>query len=100
MSKAKTAEQKAEEKQKRIRQIMDNAALQLEKENVKFFIGVTDRDDPTVEGGKAYSKADCNGEDFTVMLNLALPTRQDIVNLGIWVGTILNSRKQNVNISN
>lgn len=96
MAKKKTAAELAEDKQKRIRTIMDNAALQLEKENVKYFVGVTDRHDTTEPGGKAYVKSDCNGEDFTVMLNLALPTRQDIVNLGIWVGGVLNARKPKI----
>lgn len=95
MSKTKKAETQ-EERQKRIKTIMDNAALQLDKEGVKYFIGVADRNDTSVEGGKAYVKSECNGEDFTVFLNLALPTRQDIINLGIWVGGILNMRKQPV----
>lgn len=89
-----------EEKQNRIKSIMDKAAAQLDKEGVKYFMGVADRNDTSEPGGKAYVKSQCNGEDFTVFLNLALPTRQDIVNLGIWVGMILGTRKQNVKIKN
>lgn len=84
------AEQEA--KQKRIKKVMDDAAKKLEKEGVKYFIGVVDRQPTHTDGGKVYTQLDATGEDFIHILDVALPTRQDAINLGIWVGQILNSR--------
>lgn len=80
------------EKQNRIRAIMDEAAAKLDAEGVRYFIGVVDRDPRAVDGGKAYSQANVQGQDFCIILDIALPTRQDVVNLGIWVGNLLNAR--------
>lgn len=84
-----------EAKQKRIKKIMDRAAKALAEENVKYFIGVVDRDPKAADGGKAYAQSDVQGEDFVYILDMALPSRQDAVNLGIWVGQILQSRSKN-----
>lgn len=84
-----------DEKNNRIKKIIDDAAALLEAENVKWFIGVVDRraDDPT--GGKAFCKSDVTGEDFVHILDMALPTRQDAVNLGIYAGTLISARSKN-----
>lgn len=71
---------------------MDDAAKKLEKHEVKYFIGVVDRQPQEPDGGKAYSQANVSGEDMAIILDIALPTRQDAVNLGIWVGQILSNR--------
>lgn len=81
-----------EAKQKRVKKIMDDAAKKLEKEDVKYFIGVVDRQPRHTDGGKVYTQLDATGEDFIHILDVALPSRQDAVNLGIWVGQILNAR--------
>lgn len=80
------------DKQNRIKAIMDDAAAKLDAEGVKYFIGVVDRDPKAKDGGKAYSQANLQGEDFCIILDIALPTRQDVVNLGIWVGNLLEAR--------
>lgn len=77
-------------RQERIKAILDRAALRLHKEGVKLFIGVIDREDPT--GGKVYVQSDIRGEDFPCLLEAAMPDRQDIVNLGIWVGGLIAAR--------
>lgn len=77
-----------ERKQKRIKKIMDDAAKALEAEGAKYFMGVLDHD-----GDKAYVQSDIKGEDFYYILKLALPKREDAVNLGIWVGQLLQSFK-------
>lgn len=79
-------------KQARIRKVMDDAAKKLEREGVKYFIGVVDKDPKREDGGKAYAQSDVTGEDFTHILDMALPTRQDVVNLGIWVGQLIHAR--------
>lgn len=71
---------------------MDDAAKLLAAEEVKYFIGVVDRQPKETDGGKAYAQSDCDGEDFTYMLDMALPTRQDVINLGIWVGQLIQAR--------
>lgn len=88
-------------KQARIKKIMDDAAKALEAEGVKYFIGVIDRQPKAPDGGKAYAQSDVTGEDMCYILDIALPTRQDLVNLGIWVGQLLTARskdqKENAN---
>ena len=84
------AEQEA--KNARIRKIMDDASKLLEAEGVKYFIGAVDRQPTAPDGGKAFCQSDVTGEDFVHILDMALPTRQDLVNLGIYVGTLLNAR--------
>ncbi len=69
---------------------MDKAALRLHKEGVQLFLGVVDRVDPA--GGKVYTTSDIKGEDFPLLLETALPAREDLVNLGIWVGQLLAAR--------
>lgn len=83
-------------KQKRINKIIDDAAKALEAEKVKYFIGVIDRQPKAADGGKAYAQSDCDTEDFTFILDMALPTREDVVNLGIWVGQLLTARKTKI----
>ncbi len=85
---------KETEKQMRIKNAMDEAAKKLEAEGVKYFIGVVDRQPKATDGGKAYVQSDVTGEDMVHILDMALPTRQDAVNLGIWVGNILNARSK------
>jgi len=83
-----------EKRQARIRQIMDNAAALLEREKVKYFVAVVDKDPKASDGGKAYVQSDVTGEDFTHILDMALPTRQDVINLGIWVGQLITARNK------
>lgn len=95
MAKEKKVEQTAEEqKHARIRQVMDNAAKLLEREGVKYFIGVVDKDPKASDGGKAFAQSDVTGEDFTHILDMALPSRQDVINLGIWVGQLISARNK------
>lgn len=81
-----------EEKSQRINAIMESAAKALEAEGVKYFLGVVDRQPQSIDGGKAYAQSDVSGEDFCYILDMALPTRQDVVNLGIYVGQLLTAR--------
>lgn len=71
---------------------MDEAAKKLEAEGVKYFIGVVDRQPKATDGGKAYAQSDIQGEDFCYILDIALPEREDVVNLGIWVGQLIQAR--------
>lgn len=91
MAKVKTDEEK---KHARIRKIMDTAAAALEREGVKYFIGVVDKDPTAADGGKAFAQSDITGEDFTHILDMALPSRQDVINLGIWVGQLISARSK------
>lgn len=79
-------------KEKRINDILDKAAAALEKEGVKYFLGVVDRDPKAPDGGKAYANMDIQGTDFVYVLDIAMPTNQDVTNLGIYVGQLINSR--------
>jgi hypothetical protein len=85
--------------EKQVKAILDDAAKKLDALGVKYFMGVVDRQPAAPDGGKAYSQANVTGEDMCIILDIALPTRQDAVNLGIWVGMILNNRgKKDSNI--
>jgi hypothetical protein len=75
-----------------IHAIIDKAAEDLEKLGLKYFIGGVDRQPKATDGGKVYTSSAMNGEDFTYMLDIALPTKQDAINLGIWVGQIVQLR--------
>ncbi len=75
---------------------MDDAAKALEAEGVKYFIGVVDRQPKDPDGGKAYAQSDVTGEDFCYILDMALPTRQDVINLGIWVGQLISARSRDL----
>ena len=86
-------------KQNRIKRIMDDAAKALEAEGVKYFIGVVDKQPTQTDGGKAYAQSDVTGEDFCYILDMALPTNQDVINLGIWVGQLIQARSKNKNQS-
>lgn len=83
-----------ERKQNRVKRIMDDAAKALDAEGVKYFIGVVDRRPKDPDGGKAYAQSDINGEDFCYILDIAMPTRKDLKNLGIYVGQLILSREQ------
>ena len=73
---------------------MDDTAKLLEAENVKYFIGVVDKQPKDPDGGKAYAQSDVTGEDMCYILDMALPTREDLRNLGIWVGQLIIARER------
>lgn len=81
-------------KQERINKILDDAAKALADEGVKYFMGVVDKQPKDPDGGKAYVSSDVKGEDMCYILSMAFPSRQDVINLGIWVGQLITSRKQ------
>lgn len=83
-----------ERKQVKIKKIMDDSAKLLEAEGVKYFIGVVDRKPKDPDGGKAYAQSDVTGEDMCYILDMALPTREDLKNLGIWVGQLIIARER------
>lgn len=83
-----------DERSDAVHAIIDKAAAELGKLGVKYFIGAIDRQPQAVDGGKAYTLSDLQGEDFVHILDMALPTRQDAVNLGIWVGHLITARKK------
>lgn len=85
----KTAE---ELKSDRIKKLMDTTAKKLEAEGVEYFIGVVDKEAP--DGGHVYEQSDLKGDSFCYLLEIALPTRADRVNLGIWVGRLLTGKKK------
>lgn len=88
------------QKQNRIKKIMDETAKALEAEGVKYFIGVTDRKRGKPSEGEVYIQSDVQGEDFCYMLDFALPTRQDLINMGIWLGQIIRTRENKKNETN
>jgi hypothetical protein len=85
-----------ERKQNRIKKIIDDTARLLEAEDVKYFIGVIDRQPKDPDGGKAYAQSDVTGEDMCYILDMALPTREDLKNLGIWVGRLIITRERDL----
>ena len=86
-------EAEQEEKNIRIKKIMDDAARLLEAEEVKYFIGVLDREKENPNQGRAFVQSDVSGDDMIHILDMALPTRQDAVNLGVYVGTLIKAHQ-------
>lgn len=81
-----------EEKQLRIKKILDDAGKALASEGVEYFVAAVDKNGP--DGGQAYVQSDIKGESFVHVLDMALPTKQDAINLGIYVGQILKARQK------
>lgn len=87
----KTAE---ELRQDNIKNILETAGKQLDALGVKYFAGVLDKQPNTPDGGKAYVQSDIEGNDFGYILDMAFPTNQDIISLGIYVGQVIQSRNK------
>lgn len=83
-----------EQKRRRINKALDDCKAKLDAEGCKFFLTAIDRDKDDPEGGKVIVNSDINGEDFTHVLQVALPDRKDLINLGIWVGTALSETRK------
>ena len=81
-------------KEERINKILDDAGKALEAEGVKYFLGVIDRQPKAPDGGKAYVQSDIKGEEMCYILDIAFPTRQDLISLGVWVGQLLTARNR------
>lgn len=82
------------EKQIRIKKALDDAAAILDKEKVKYFLGAIDAQPNSPDGGKAFVQSDITGNDFCYILDLALPTNQDLVNVGIYIGQVIQARNK------
>lgn len=85
---------KPKTKNERIAGLVARCAAGLEAEGVKYFIGIVDRDEKDAHGGKAYSQSDCKGEDMEQVLAMMLPTNQDLISMGIWLGRLIQFRKE------
>ena len=81
-------------KQKRIKKALDDAAAILDKEKVKYFLGAIDAQPNSPDGGKAFVQSDISGNDFCYILDLALPTNQDLINVGIYIGQVIQARNK------
>lgn len=82
------------QRQERIKNILDTAGKALEAEGVKYFAGAVDKKPEDPDGGKAYVQSDIMGVDFCYILDLALPTNQDLINVGIYLGQVIQGRKK------
>lgn len=80
-------------KEERIRAILEHTGKQLEAEGVQYFLGVVDKQPDTADGGKVHTQTDIESGNMIYIIDAAFPTRQDVVNLGVWVGGLLNARK-------
>lgn len=81
-----------DQRNKQVKQIIEAAAKELEGMGVKYVIGTVDRQKDDPNGGKAFFQSDVKGEDFQIILGLALPDRQDKVNAAIWLGNLLEQK--------
>lgn len=85
---------KKKTRNERIASAVGACAAVLEAEKVKYYIAVVDRDDTDPNGGKAYSQMDCTGADMELALSMLLQSHEDVVNFGIYLGRIIQARKQ------
>ena len=83
-------------KQERIKKALDELGKVMEAEGVKYFAGAVDKNPKAPDGGKAYVQSDITGTDFCYILDLALPTNQDLINVGIYVGQVIQARNKKV----
>lgn len=82
-------------REKEIHRIIDTAAASMEALGMKFFIAGIDRQPQAADGGKVYTQSDMKGNDFCYMLDVALPTKEDAINLGIYIGQVIQLRTNN-----
>ena len=80
-------------KDARLAKILDDAGAALKAEGVKYFLGVVDRQPEAEDGGKVHTQSEIENTDFVFILDAAFPTRKDLVDLGLWVGRMLNATK-------
>lgn len=76
------------DKNERIKSILDQAGKALEAEGVQYFIGAVDTKEQN-----AFVQSDVKGENFVHILDMAMPTKQDAINLGIYVGQLITARR-------
>lgn len=83
-----------DQREKEIHRIIDTAAASMSKLGMQFFIAGIDKQPQAADGGKVYTQSDMKGNDFCYMLDVALPTKQDAINLGIYVGQVIQLRQK------
>jgi len=76
-------------KTERINKILDEAEKALKREKAQYFIGAINR-----EEGMVHTVSDLKDNDIGVILHTAMPTRRDLVNLGLYVGGLLSAREK------
>lgn len=79
-------------KQERINSILSATGKMLQKEGVKYFLGVVDRQPKEPNGGTAYAEADIPSEDMCYIIDMAFPTQRDLINAGIYIGNLISVR--------
>ena len=72
----------------KIKKILDDAHAQLNDLGVKSLLGAVDR-----KAGNVFIQADAKGEDLHVILDASCTNPQDVINLGVWVGKMIQQRK-------
>lgn len=77
-----------------VKQLVEELGAKFEALGVKYFIGTVDRDEKHPEGGTAISQFDATGEDLSIIFDMALPTKEDAINMGVWIGNVLHRRNQ------
>ena len=79
---------------KKVKSAIEKAADTLKKEGVQFFLIAVDRQPKSPDGGKVIAESDIDTENLYTMLNVAFPSREDIQNLGVWVGRQIIGRSK------
>ena len=69
--------------------IIERASKDLDKLDVKYFLGVCKQMPEDPSGGFAATDVNAQGTDIQYMLETAFPTKQDKIHLGIWVGDLI-----------
>ena len=79
-------------REERLQSILNTSAELLEAEGTSYFIGIIDRQQAERDGGQAYAKSNTNTSDMCHILDLALPTRKDLIEAGKWLGSTIYQR--------
>lgn len=85
---------KQKTRNERIAALVGACAAGLEAEDVKYYIAIVDRDETDEHGGKAYSQMNCTGADMELAIDMLLQTPEDVINFGVYLGRIIQNRKQ------
>lgn len=81
-----------EQKQAKIKSVIEKAEKELTALGASHFLAATDIDAPG--GGWLVVQNSMNGSEFCCILDAAFPAKQDVINLGVYIGQVMIARNK------
>ena len=80
----------------RLTAIVDRTEAELDKEGATYVISVVDRQPKKQNGGNVITCTKFNSNDLVNILDSMCPTRKELVQMAVCIGTMLKERKATV----